>query len=44
MEHFEQHLNNICGSMELHGTETTKPQVPWNSMEVHGILSKSKVP
>ena len=40
---FEQHLNNIRGSMEFHGTWATKPQVPWNSMEFcpdpkfHGI-------
>ena len=44
MEFFEQHLNNTHGSMEFHGTWATKPQVPWNSMEFHGILSRSKVP
>ena len=38
MELFEQHLNNICGSMEFHG-------IPWNfvqiqsSMEFHGTFS-----
>ena len=38
MEHFEQHLNNTCGSMEFHG-------IPWNfvqiqsSMEFHGTFS-----
>ena len=43
MELFEQHLNNTRGSKEFHGTWTTKPQVPWNSMEFcpdpkfHGI-------
>ena len=37
-------LNNTCGSIEFLGTWATKPQVPWNSMEVHGILSRSKVP
>ena len=30
--------------MEFHGTWATKPQVPWSSMEFHGILSRSKVP
>ena len=44
MELFEQHLNNTRGSMEFHGTWAAKPQVPWNSMEFHGILSRSKVP
>ena len=37
-------LNNTCGPMEFHGTWATKPQVPWNSMVFHGILSRSKVP
>ena len=38
MELFEQHLNNICGSMEFHG-------IPWNfvqiqsSMKFHGTFS-----
>ena len=36
MELFEQHLNNTCWA--------TKAQVPWNSMEFHGFLSRSKVP
>ena len=44
MELFEQHLNNTRGSMEFHGTWATKPQVPWNCMEFHGIFSRSKVP
>ena len=44
MELFEHHLNNTRGSMEFHGTWATKSQVPWNSMEFHGILSRSKVP
>ena len=36
-------LNNTCGSKEFHGTQATKSQVPWNSMEFcpdpkfHGI-------
>ena len=41
---FWTHLNNTCGSLEIHGTWATKPYVPWNSMEFHGILSRSKVP
>ena len=44
MELFQQHLNNTCGSMEFYGTSAAKPQVPWNSMEFHGILSRFKVP
>ena len=44
MELFEQHLNNTRGSMEFHGTLATKPKVPWNSMEFHGISSRSIVP
>ena len=40
MELFEQHLNNICGSMEFHGI-LSRSKVPWNSME---LFPHSRVP
>ena len=40
MELFEQHLNNICGSMEFHGI-LSRSEVPWNSME---LFPHSRVP
>ena len=39
-ELFEQHLNNICGSMEFHGI-LSRSKVPWNSME---LFPHSRVP
>ena len=41
MELFEQHLNNICGSMEFHGI-LSRSKVPWNSMEL--LVFPQKVP